>query len=120
MADVPLKQVVSERIKALRQELGLTQEELCERAEISVDAVNRIENGTRVPTIDTLEKIAVALGSSVSDLLHTGPQKPVKTPAVVRRLAVLVEHEPADVQETIEEIVRAALKLTKRKPRKRR
>ena len=120
MAEVPLKQVVSERIKALRHELGLTQEALCERAEISVDAVNRIENGTRVPTIDTLEKIAVALGSSVSDLLHTEPQKPVKTPAPVRRLVTLIEHEPVDVQETIEEIVRAVLKLAKMTPRKRR
>ena len=120
MADLPLKQVVSERIKALRLERGLTQEQLCERAEISVDAVNRIENGTRVPTIDTLEKIASALGSSVSDLLHTQTQKPAKSPAAVRRLLTLVEHEPPDVQETIEEIVRAALKLTKKKPRARR
>jgi len=120
MADAPLKKVVSARIKALRLEQGLTQEKLCERAEISVDAVNRIETGTRVPTIDTLEKVAAALGTSVTDLLHRAPPKPAKTPAPVRRLLALVENESAAVQETIEEIVRAALRLTKTPRPKRR
>jgi transcriptional regulator with XRE-family HTH domain len=118
MADPPLKDVVRGRIRALREERRLTQEELCERARISVDAVNRIENGSRVPTIDTLEKIAAALGSSVTDLLHRPATKPTKSPAPLRRMINLVENEPLDVQEAVEQIVRAALKLAKARPPK--
>ena len=120
MADASLKEVVRARIRALRLERGLTQEALCERAEVSVDAVNRIENGTRVPTIDTLEKIASALGSSVADLLHKQATKPGKTAGPLRRLVTLIESEPEDVQEGVEEVVRAALKLAKPKRSKRR
>lgn len=118
--DLPLREVVRGRIKALRREKGLTQEELCERAEISVDAVNRIENGTRVPTIDTLEKIATGLGVSLTDLLQMPSAKPTKVAAPVRRVVTLIENEPAEIQQGVEEIVRAALKLTKSKRSKRR
>ncbi|HXK17347.1 MAG TPA: helix-turn-helix transcriptional regulator, partial [Polyangiaceae bacterium] len=96
------------------------QEELCERAEISVDAVNRIENGTRVPTIDTLEKIAAGLGVSLTDLLQMPSAKPSRVAAPVRRVLSLIENESADVQQGVEEIVRVALKLAKPKRSKRR
>jgi len=118
--ELPLREVVRGRIKAFRREKGLTQEELCERAEISVDAVNRIENGTRVPTIDTLEKIATGLGVSLTDLLQMPSAKPTKVAAPVRRVVTLIENEPAEIQQGVEEIVRAALKLTKSKRSKRR
>lgn len=119
MAALSLKEVVRARIRSLRVERRLTQEELCERADISVDAVNRIENGTRVPTIDTLEKIAIALGTSAAELLAKPSTKPVKVPAALRRLVTMVEHEPSDIQEGLEEIVRVALKLAKPKRPKR-
>ena len=118
--DLPLRDVVRGRIKALRREKGLTQEQLCERAEISVDAVNRIESGNRVPTIDTLEKIAAGLAVSLTDLLQTPSAKPMRATAPVRRVLTLIEKEPAEVQEGVEEIVRAALKLAKSKRSKRR
>lgn len=118
MTEPPLKKVVSARIKALRLELGLTQEQLCERAKISVDAVNRIESGRRVPTLATLEKVAPALGSSVSDLFRQGSSGPTKIAAPIRRLVTLVEKESEPVQETIEELVRTALKLAKTGRRK--
>ena len=43
-----MRQVVREKIRTLRLERGLTQETFCERAQISVDAVSRIEGGSRV------------------------------------------------------------------------
>ena len=120
MADLPLKELVRTRIRSLRLERGLTQEALCERAEVSVDAVNRIENGTRVPTIDTLEKIALALGVSTTELLQKPPHRPVKAAAAIRRVVALLEGEPEAMQEGVEEVVRSVLKLARSgRPKKR-
>lgn len=42
----------------------MTQEALCEGAWLSLDSVSRIENGTRVPTLDIVQKLAGGLGVS--------------------------------------------------------
>jgi transcriptional regulator with XRE-family HTH domain len=120
MPHAPLKEVVRARIRALRLERGLTQEALCERAEVSVDTVNRVENGTRVPTIDALEKIAIALGASVAELLNKSATRPSKPAQPLRRLMALVELESAEVQMGVEEVVRAALKRAESQRPKRR
>jgi transcriptional regulator with XRE-family HTH domain len=111
MAARSLAKVVQERIRALRAERGLTQEELCERAGISIDAVSRIEGGSRVPTLDTLQRIAGGLDVAVEELLKSGqPPKRLAAPAV-RRLIALVEREPEAVQEAVEGAVRAMLRI---------
>ena len=52
-----------ELIRRYRVEAGLTQEELSEKAEISVRAVRNLEQGlVRRPRRGTLERLAVALG----------------------------------------------------------
>jgi len=85
-----------------------------------MDAVNRIENGTRVPTIDTLEKIALALGVSMTELLQKPPHRPVKVAAAICRVVALLEGESEVTQEGIEEVVRSVLKLAKTgRPKKR-
>ncbi len=110
MAVRRLQEVVRLRVRALRVERGLTQEELCERAGISVDAVNRIEGGSRVPSLGTLERLASALEVGVADLLGgPAPRRP-KPSTIVRRIAALMERQPVAVQEAIETVVRAVLR----------
>jgi len=57
------------RIRALRQEQGLSQEQLAERAELSRDAVVRLESGERGPRLETVAALASALGTTLPDLL---------------------------------------------------
>jgi transcriptional regulator with XRE-family HTH domain len=61
--------IVGQRIKFFREQLGLTQLQLAEKAEISSKAVGRYENGNRVPSVDIAQRIATALGISVNELL---------------------------------------------------
>jgi transcriptional regulator with XRE-family HTH domain len=105
----PLALAVRRRIRQLRRDRGLTQEELCERAGISVDAVTRIESGSRVPTLSTLDAIAGALGVPVAALLAGAPEPRKRQSAVVGRVVALLESEPADVQLAAERILRAVL-----------
>lgn len=51
-----------ERIKAARINAGLTQRELAERLNVSFVNISQWENGVRNPKIETLQKIAEALG----------------------------------------------------------
>jgi len=48
------KNVFAERIKKLRHQRNLTQEELAELANLSVVYVSNVECGKRVPSLDTM------------------------------------------------------------------
>lgn len=68
---------ISERIKSMRKEQKLTQEELSKKAGISTMSVRRYENGERSPDLSVIKKIADALDVSVAMLL-TGMDLVVK------------------------------------------
>ncbi len=109
-----IEEVVRTRIRELRAARGLTQEQLCEAAGISVDAVNRIENGTRVPTLTTLASLARALGVEVVDLVRTEAPPPPKFKAPVQRLVTLLAKQPEEVQDAAEQVVRLLLRVASR------
>lgn len=48
-----------------RTRTGLTQEALASRMRTSVSAISRLESGFHVPSIDTLRKLAAALGGRI-------------------------------------------------------
>jgi len=61
--------MVSEQIRQRRKTLGLTQEQLAERAGLSVNYIARIEIVSKTPTLGTLHRIARALDTDVPKLL---------------------------------------------------
>ena len=58
-----------ESIKAKRELLGMTQQDLAEKLFVSRQTVCRWENGTRCPDLIMAKKIALVLGISVDDLI---------------------------------------------------
>ncbi|HUD05638.1 MAG TPA: HAD-IA family hydrolase [Candidatus Saccharimonadales bacterium] len=61
------------RLQAKRRLAGLTQQELCEKANLSYSTLAKIERGAiRAPSIFTIRKIAQAIGVSVDNLLDLG------------------------------------------------
>lgn len=64
------KQTIGETIRKYRQEKGISQDKLSKLADVAFHTIVKIESGdTSNPTIDTVKKIAVALGVSVDGLL---------------------------------------------------
>jgi ribosome-binding protein aMBF1 (putative translation factor) len=57
---------ISRRIRERRLSAGLTQEQLAAKAGLPQSHISRLESGQHSPTAKTLEKIASALGVSVS------------------------------------------------------
>jgi transcriptional regulator with XRE-family HTH domain len=63
-------------VKALRGSLGLTQQQAADKAGMSTrQQWNDIESGRQSPSLDTLGKIARALGVDAADLLVKGKAK---------------------------------------------
>lgn len=61
---------IGKNIKKLRQSKGLSQDRLSKEADVSYNSIIKLETGGITnPTIDTLKKIAKALGVSVDELI---------------------------------------------------
>jgi transcriptional regulator with XRE-family HTH domain len=97
MEQVTVKQMlnrVSERIRACRKSLGLTQEQLAEYSDLSPNYIARIELGTKTPSVSTLFKIARALNANPADLVsEEPPAEPSYADQVAHALSGLDEAE---------------------------
>lgn len=62
--------MLAENIKKYRKKLGLTQEALARKADISYNTIIKIESkGIADPRMETLKKLADALGVSLDHLV---------------------------------------------------
>jgi transcriptional regulator with XRE-family HTH domain len=59
------------RLRELRTELGLTLQQVAERASIDVSTLSRLESGKRRLALDHIPALAAALGVSTDELLST-------------------------------------------------
>lgn len=74
MDEVGLGKVLQEA----RKKAGLTQQELCQRANLSYSTLAKIERGAiKAPSIFTIQSIATALSLSLDDLIGTSAMSPV-------------------------------------------
>jgi len=60
---------VVEKMRAIREKQGLSQQELADRAGVVKSTIYEAEVGRRIPRIQTLEKLADALGVEIVELL---------------------------------------------------
>ncbi len=60
---------VGRNMKRLREARGWSQEELADQAGIHRTYVSGVERGVRNPTVTVLEKLAIALGATLPDLV---------------------------------------------------
>lgn len=72
MARTSASQKLGKRVKQFRLSAELTQENLSIATGLSQTYISGIENGTRNPSIKTLDKIARALKVSISDITNFG------------------------------------------------
>ena len=66
-----IKVKVGQRIKELRGELGISQEALANKADLDRTYVTDVENGRRNISIENLEKLIVALETSLADFFNS-------------------------------------------------
>lgn len=61
-------ETVGKRIKEVRKQKGMSQDELAERADLSSQYISQIETGRKKGSLPTYNKLAKALGVSIDEL----------------------------------------------------
>ena len=62
---------IAQNIKKYRQKIGVSQDRLSKMADVTYNTIIKIESGgSQNPTIDTLSRIAKALGVKVDHLIQ--------------------------------------------------
>ena len=72
---------IGHKIKQLRIKLGLTQEELAARKELSKGFISQLERDLTSPSIATLMDILEALGTNIRDFFNESIQENIVFPA---------------------------------------
>lgn len=99
------KELLGVRIKELRKQCGISQDQLAERIDIDPKHVSRIEVGRSYPSLDTLEKIAMALNVELKDFFeffHRGNED-----ALRGEIGEMIKNVSKDKLEIIYKVVRA-------------
>src|SRR5262245_34102159 len=86
-------QQLGQRIRELRRALSYTQEELAEKADISVSFLSMIERAERVPHVETLVVLAKCLGVTLSQIFD-GISESRQDANVLLPLTVYLEKVP--------------------------
>lgn len=99
-------------VKTRRTRLGMSQEELAERADLHRTYVTDIERGTRNLTLESIHKLSMALGATISELFQNirpeGTGAPAQTADAKNTVdLLLVEDDAKDIELTLEAFKRA-------------
>jgi transcriptional regulator with XRE-family HTH domain len=73
IAHAEIVRLFGERLRELRHLRGMTQLQLARKAHVNVVYIGRLESGGAAPGIDLVDRLAKALGTSVTDLLPAMP-----------------------------------------------
>lgn len=76
--------VISDRLRALREQKHLSQGDIEKRTGLLRCYISRVENGHTVPAIETLEKMARAMEVPLYQLFYDG-EEPPKIPTPLKR-----------------------------------
>ena len=69
-ADVGERRIVGARIRAVRETVNLSQQELSRRSGIAQESLSRIETGRRDPRLGTLQRLARGMGLSLDQFME--------------------------------------------------
>ncbi len=113
------------RIRELKKEKDLTNEEIAEIADVPENTVAKIMSGqTQDPRFESVARIIIALGGSVDQVLGLAPENPEPTPtrvdAVVSNYAELLKTKEeliAEKEKRINSLERAVQNLRREKSR---
>ena len=98
---------IGSRIRSLRLERGFTLPQLAQKAEVSIGLLSQLENtdaGTANPNLQTLRKIATALGVTIADLVGK---------SVAKSRAIVPEKLDAGLQKFLEKARKQGMAVDK-------
>jgi transcriptional regulator with XRE-family HTH domain len=100
-----VKRLIGERIRKLRKERGLSQEELGWKSDLHYTHIGSIERGEKNWSIDTLVKVAGGLNVTVNDLLAL-PSKPEDIKNMKKAIIAEINESSPEALKTLSDMVR--------------
>mgnify|MGYP001191846828 FL=1 len=106
-----IKRAVGKRIKIVRQQNGLTQDQLAEHVGLSPKYISGIERGVENPTMDILLRVAKILGVEPYDLFLFGESE--ESEKVLRKgIEKMVREADREKLQLYFDVMRNILQLT--------
>ena len=105
-----LQYVFGGKVRELRETMGLSREELAERAEYSPQNLAKIEAGERFVTADALERLAKVLKAPPEEFFAASDKTPVGKSPVRKKLDKLLDRQDERRLEMIFDVVSRVLK----------
>ena len=99
------------RIQQLRNEKGITQEELAEKLNVSWNTIAKIECGLRKPSIDFLIELSLFFETSINYLVLGVPLEEVENKARIKEIEDTIQK----IDEAIEMLLEEKEKLLQQK-----
>ena len=114
MTDSDVKKSFGNSVRIWRRQLGLSQEELAERADLHRTYVSDVERGARNLSLQSIAKLAQALQVTISDFFHE-PALPEESTGMINRRSfmkklvdvLLVEDNADDLEMTLHAFTKA-------------
>ncbi len=106
-----IKRAVGKRIKIVRQQNGLTQDQLAEHVGLSPKYISGIERGVENPTMDILLRVAKILGVEPYDLFLFGESEESEK-ALRKGIEKMVREADREKLQLYFDVMRNILQLT--------
>jgi transcriptional regulator with XRE-family HTH domain len=90
-----IMRALSEVVRSRRQQLGFSQEQLSSKADLHRTYISDIEAGKRNLSIKSLHRLAVALNSSMSELVKSAEQQSLAAAASASTAKATVASTPS-------------------------
>lgn len=98
--------MISQRVRVLRLQLGISQSELARRAGYSHEFISQVERGLKTPSIKALQKIAGGLGVPPSLLMEGhNPKEEEMLENIRKEICALVEKLPGNKLKVVRELL---------------
>jgi len=98
---------IGNRIRQHRKRAGLSQEKLALNAGITVSFLGDIERGTKKPSVESLEKLLMALNVSFLEFFNYETEiKPIQDCSALEKLSLLLRNRANDDVERIYTVVK--------------
>lgn len=106
---------IGNRIRELRNQKHLSQEQLALSAEITTAYLGQIERNEKNPTVAVVAKLCGALGIELSDFFSQKEIPQNELDSLTMQIIYQVKNEDDDVKQIILQMIKQALKLKKKK-----
>ncbi len=97
------------RIQKLRRKVGLSQEQLAEKADLSLKHLGEVERGRGNPTFSSLVGLAAALGITLSELCDFQHEQQ-SADAIKREVHTIIDEAEEDDSRTYYRVLKALTK----------